>query len=154
MQMRTVILVTTLAICVLGVTKAVAQPLVPGDIDLRKRMNPSEFSQAGLHKLDPEELSALNSWINQFFFDLLAAADRPRQPAPYTAESRRTYPVELSHDGERFVINGVKYKAKTYCLNVHEGDRVIFTEGSAFGGCASAEFLNLRTNKKCSVWCE
>jgi len=140
--------------CVLGVTKAVAQPPRPGDIDLRKVMDPSEFTHAGLHKLDPAELAALNSWINQFAFDLLAAADTPGQSAPHTAGSRRTYPVELSHGNERFIINGAKYKAKTSCLNVQEGDRGIFTEGSAIGACTSAEFRNLRTNKKCSVWCE
>ena len=64
------------------------------------------------------------------------------------------YSIETSHNDELFIINGEKFEARTYCFNLEEGDPVIFLSGSAFGACASAEILNLRTRRKCSVWCE
>lgn len=64
------------------------------------------------------------------------------------------YEIEVSHNDELFIINGEKYEAQTYCFNMEEGDKVIFIEGSAFGACASAEILNLRTKKICKVWCQ
>ena len=64
------------------------------------------------------------------------------------------YEIEVSHNDELFIINGERYEAQTYCFNMEEGDMVIFLKGSALGACASAEILNLRTNKVCKVWCE
>lgn len=71
-----------------------------------------------------------------------------------TAHAASKYEIEVSHNDELFVINGEKYEARTYCFNMRESDKVIFIKGSAFGACASAEILNLRTNKVCKVWCE
>jgi hypothetical protein len=64
------------------------------------------------------------------------------------------YEIEVSHDDELFIINEERYEARTYCFNMEEGDKVIFIKGSPYGACASAEILNLRTNKVCKVWCE
>ena len=64
------------------------------------------------------------------------------------------YSIEASHNDEVFVINGEKYEAQTYCFNMEEGDPVIFLSGSPYGACASVVIFNLRTRKKCSVWCE
>lgn len=64
------------------------------------------------------------------------------------------YEIEKSINDETFIINGEVFKAKTYCFNVNDGDKVIFIDGSAYGACASAEFLNLRTKNTCEVWCE
>jgi hypothetical protein len=81
----------------------------------------------------------------------------PAQSFP-RARSRRTrpnsYPIEVAHDDELFIINGEKFEAQTYCLGWEEGDEVIFLEGSPFGACASAKLLNLRTRETCDVWCE
>lgn len=65
-----------------------------------------------------------------------------------------SYFIEIAHDDEFFVINGEKFSAKTYCMGWQEGDQVIFTEGSPFGACASAELFNLNREEKCEVWCE
>ena len=64
------------------------------------------------------------------------------------------YEVEKSINDEKFIINGEVYEAKTYCFNIDDGDKVIFTEGSAYGACASAEFIVVKTGNKCEVWCE
>jgi hypothetical protein len=69
-------------------------------------------------------------------------------------EAKQRYIVELSNNDELFIINGEKFEARTYCFNIYEGDEVVFLEGSALGVCVSAEILNLRTNEKCSLWCE
>ncbi|WP_295935172.1 hypothetical protein [uncultured Xanthomonas sp.] len=64
------------------------------------------------------------------------------------------YEIEASHNDEIFIINGEKFEAQTYCLDMEEGDPVIFIEGSEYGACASAKILNLRTKNVCDVWCE
>jgi hypothetical protein len=79
----------------------------------------------------------------------------PSQQRTYRSRSTpNSYEIEVAHNDELFIINGEKYEAQTYCLGWDEGDYVIFIEGSAFGACASAELYNLRTEEKCSVWCE
>lgn len=67
---------------------------------------------------------------------------------------RESYVIEVSHDDELFIINGERYEAQTYCFNMEEGDEVIFIEGDAFGGCATATIINLRTRDECELWCE
>ena len=64
------------------------------------------------------------------------------------------YEIQKTVNDETFIINGNVFKAKTYCFNVNDGDRVIFIKGSAYGSCASASFVNLRSKKVCEVWCE
>jgi hypothetical protein len=71
-----------------------------------------------------------------------------------SAGGSRRYTIEAAVNDETFVINDNVYKARTYCFNVAKGDRVIFVDGSAWGACVSAEFVNLRTGDKCAVWCE
>ena len=66
----------------------------------------------------------------------------------------RQHSIEVSHNDELFIINGERFKAKTYCFNMLKGDRVLFLKGSEYGACTSAELLNLRTQNICKVWCE
>ena len=68
--------------------------------------------------------------------------------------AKTTYEIEKAINDETFIINGEVFKAQTYCFDVNESDKVIFTEGSALGACASAEFVDLRTGNICKVWCE
>jgi hypothetical protein len=72
----------------------------------------------------------------------------------FSANAATEYAIEVSHNDELFIINGEKFEARTYCFNMEEGDKVIFIEGSAYGACASAEILNLRTKNICKVWCD
>lgn len=68
--------------------------------------------------------------------------------------ARQGYLIELANNDELFIINGEKYKAKTYCLGWDEGEEVIFLKGSALGVCASATLLNVDRKEVCEVWCE
>ena len=70
------------------------------------------------------------------------------------ARAATSYEVKAAVNDETFIINGEVFKAKTWCFNVEEGDRVIFIEGSASGACSSAVFFDLRSEEKCEVWCE
>ncbi|MFR1442135.1 hypothetical protein ACLUYJ_00525 [Acinetobacter baumannii] len=73
---------------------------------------------------------------------------------PFLANTATSYEIEKSINDETFVINGEIFKAKSYCMNMEVGDRVIFIEGSPHGACSSAKLYNLRTEKTCNVWCE
>ncbi|MDX5371899.1 MAG: hypothetical protein LPK18_05630 [Pseudomonadaceae bacterium] len=64
------------------------------------------------------------------------------------------YTIETSHNDELFIINGEKFEAQTYCMDLFEGDQVIFIEGSPLGACSSAKVVNLRTRNECNLWCE
>lgn len=66
----------------------------------------------------------------------------------------REYTVESSVNDDLFVINGHAFKAKTFCTNILEGDKVIFLKGRADGYCDTATFVNVRTGEKCEVLCE
>lgn len=64
------------------------------------------------------------------------------------------YIIEVSYNDELFIINGEKFKAKTYCFNMEVGDPILFLEGSPLGACVSAVIYNKRTKRECGVWCE
>ncbi len=66
----------------------------------------------------------------------------------------REYTVESSINDDTFVINGHAFKAKSFCTNILDGDRVIFLKGRADGYCDTATLFNVRTGKKCEVVCE
>ena len=79
---------------------------------------------------------------------------RSSVPRSSGSSSALRYYIEVASNDQLFIINGQQYEAKTYCFNMQEGDPVIFLEGSAYGACASAEILNLRSNDRCGLWCE
>jgi hypothetical protein len=85
---------------------------------------------------------------------LLAALVTLGVSVPRPSAAATSYIVEVAHNDELFIINGEKFDAQTYCFNVERGDRVVFLEGSALGACASARFLDLRTEEECAVWCD
>jgi hypothetical protein len=79
-------------------------------------------------------------------------------PSIALAKPKVYYVLSVSDD-ETFVFKGRSgnieiFKAKTYCFHVEKGDQVIFLEGGPDSVCVSAEFLDLRTEEKCEVWCE
>jgi hypothetical protein len=143
---------------VLGSTPA-QQPPPATQAIAKTMMTADEFKAAGLQKLTPSELEALDRWLLAYTVTVLQFAQQnanqlPGSPPVATPPTARGYVVEASVNDDTFIINGEVFKAKTYCFNVQKGDRVIFTEGSALGACATAEFVVLRTSQKCSVWCE
>lgn len=65
-----------------------------------------------------------------------------------------SYPIQLAHNDELFIINGEKFEAKLYCLGWYQGEQVIFLEGSPLGVCVSATLFNINKRETCEVWCE
>lgn len=71
-----------------------------------------------------------------------------------SCRSVSTYRIEKETNNEIFLINGEKFKAKTYCLGWYEGDEIAFLDGSPYGACASASLLNFNREDVRDVWCE
>ena len=114
--------------------------------DLQRGLKNFEDLMAGRKQI--EQLSATE---RQEVMTVLKAAERQ---GGGTGGSRPSYPIEVSHNDELFIINGEKFEARSYCFNMDEGDAVIFLDGSPHGVCTSATLLNLRTRDTCKVWCE
>ncbi len=73
MALRTALLALTLALA----TPAALAQAAPDTRPIEQRMTANEFDAAGLHKLSPEELAALNAWLRgtlQVETELAAAA--------------------------------------------------------------------------------
>ncbi|PIQ36558.1 MAG: hypothetical protein COW59_11870 [Lysobacterales bacterium CG17_big_fil_post_rev_8_21_14_2_50_64_11] len=63
---------------------------------LEERMTYNEFRAAGLEKLSPEELAALNAWLRK---DLPAVAAAAVSTAALPVADRRGFPVSASNQG-------------------------------------------------------
>ena len=146
--MKPSLLYLSLIVILLGLATAVVAQ-APA-ISVRNLMTVNEFNAAGLNKLSPEELTALDRWFVRTLTDFGQRAAATSSSSAVTG----TYPIEASVNDETFVINSEVFKARTYCFNVEKGDRVKFVEGNALGACASAKFVNMRTGNVCEVWCE
>lgn len=66
----------------------------------------------------------------------------------------KTYIIEDTIKDEIFFIDGEKFYAQSWCLNMKEGDEIKFLTPHPFEKCVYAEFLNLRNNQTCKVWCK
>jgi hypothetical protein len=110
---------------------------------------------------DPKcDLSVLDPEFREMVLEMRRLLDRQNNLNSNSSSSNTTYfnkpsyPIQVSHNDELFIINGEKFEATTYCFNMLEGDPIIFLDGSPLGVCVSAELLNLRTKQECRVWCE
>lgn len=144
-----------LACIILIVASRLALGQQAQQLSLRQFITAQEFKDAGLNKLSPQEYQALERWFNRHTLNVYRMAQgRGSSSSGSSAPANRGYLVEHAVNDETFIINGNVYKAKTYCMSLDRGDRVIFAEGSALGACASAKLVNLRNGDICEVWCE
>ncbi|MGH8282312.1 MAG: hypothetical protein ACRESE_00495 [Gammaproteobacteria bacterium] len=72
-------------------TTALASSSAPKLVDLRDLMTGTQFDQAGLNKLSPDELKALNGWLNQYLSSRTVAA--PSTAAAHNATASITAPA-------------------------------------------------------------
>src|SRR5699024_7522080 len=49
-----------------GQARAAETPQCPQQVDVRDQMTVTEFSHAGLEKLDTKQLAALNAWLTRY----------------------------------------------------------------------------------------
>ncbi|MCB0486655.1 MAG: hypothetical protein KDC47_10705 [Flavobacteriaceae bacterium] len=133
------LILVTIAICFSGTAAS----------DVKRGIQNYQEIMAGSKKL-----SQLNQVELQEVLAIHKALHQQPRDLSSDSTSKPSHKIEVSYNDELFIINGEKFKAKTYCFNMKEGDAVIFIEGSALGSCASATLVNLRTKNKCEVWCE
>lgn len=73
--------------------------------------------------------------------------------SPSSLRAAEEYEIEAAVNDEKFIIDGEKYEAKTYCMGWDEGDTIIFIDGTP-GVCVDATLYNKTRREKCDVWCE
>ena len=76
--------VLLVALC-LAAFATVAGAQTQGGTAMEQQMTPEEFRAAGLHKLSPEELAALQAWVQRQQAGTAAAAATPTPAAPLPA---------------------------------------------------------------------
>ncbi|MGA9853921.1 MAG: hypothetical protein WBR29_01420 [Gammaproteobacteria bacterium] len=77
--MRILVLVSML--CCLA---ALAGTSATKPVDIRDLMNVTQFDKAGLNKLSPDEINALNAWLNQYLDSRAVTTPRPAPLAAVT----------------------------------------------------------------------
>ncbi len=97
-------------------------------------------------------LTQSGAWISNNCTVVMQVEQKASQAA--RSGGSNVYMVESDHNDEIFMINGEKFEAQSYCMDLYEGDEVVFIEGSPFGACTSATVVNLRTKNRCDLWCE
>lgn len=70
----------------------------------------------------------------------------------HQAYAEMTWSIE-SVDDDKLIIAGELFTHQTICYDLRRNDRVVFIFGMPLA-CSYAEFINLRTGKKCKVYCE
>ena len=76
--------VLLVALC-LAAFATVASAQTAGSTAMEQQMTPEDFRAAGLHKLSPEELAALQAWVQRQQAGTAAAAATPTPAAPLPA---------------------------------------------------------------------
>ena len=150
--------IVTLALCALSIAGSTLAAQAPRERPLSDFMTPQVFAATGMGKLTPAEARALAQWLSRFAVNAYNAGhvDGLQQSLPTRGGATRGAPshvIDAAVNDETFVIGGDVYKAKLYCFDMSEGDRVIFADGTP-GLCLSAKLVNTRTSQICEVWCE
>lgn len=129
--------VVRLLVAITAVTVCVPQT---GSFSVERVMTAAEFREAGLNKLSPEELAALNRWVAKYAASVAIAASQisnPRAPAtPDVIESRIEGDFE-GWDGETIfkLDNGQIWQQASYAYTYHYAYRpevVIYRSDSGY----------------------
>lgn len=63
------------------------------------------------------------------------------------------YTIQERIGDDRLRINGVLFQMHSPCPDLQAEDPVMFLEGSPYGSCVTAQILNLRNKRHCSLQC-
>ena len=85
-----------IAVLLVGVSILPQTPVAGSGVHIADLMSAIEFRNAGLNKLTPDELLALDSWLNSYLVRVVTKVSRPSQPA----ESKAASVIESQIDGE------------------------------------------------------
>jgi hypothetical protein len=118
---------------------AIATGIVIGqktNVDIESLMSATEFRKAGLQKLTPDELAALNGWLTQFAVRLYSARDADAAPAANTIETQIDSDFEgWSGDTIFKLANGQIWQQSSYAYTYHYAYRphvIIYKSGSGY----------------------
>ncbi len=137
-------------------------------LDIADLMTHHEYKAAGLDKLSPEEVEALNRWLTEFNAKKRddqtpsttdAAGESALNPEKggtnlFGGKKSKTYKIQHVSGETSFEINNRKFEASKKCPGFKRGDEVEFIEGSAYGLCTTALFTKPGSSGPCKVWCE
>jgi hypothetical protein len=118
--MRRSILLLPLVLLFSLATGQTKKPSASGTLDIRQIMTAAEFNRAGLQKLTPEEVDALNEWLYQYSLRLLVNTAEPIAPTGNAIESYIEGEFE-GRDGETVfkLDNGQIWQQALYAYTYH-----------------------------------
>lgn len=134
-------------------------------LNIEDLMTYKEFKDAGLADLAPDQIKALNDWLNRFTEKKLKARKKMKLKRKKMKKKSRGF-LELLSNPEgipyriqrvkknRFQINNRMYEKLRDCDGFKKGDKIRFIQGSAHGLCETATIVKKGTKKSCQLWCE
>jgi len=133
MRLRRSVLILAVLFSMLGAqTKKSSSPPL---LDVRQMMTAAEFNRAGLQKLAPEEVEALNDWLYRYSLKLLVNVSEPT-PSGNAIESYIDGDFEgWSGDTVFKLDNGEIWQQASYAYTYHYAYHpkvLIYKDGSRF----------------------
>ncbi len=135
-------------------------------------MTHKEFKDSGLADLTPDQIKALNDWLNRFTVTekKLKARKQERLERKQERLERKNVKknrnfLDLLNNPEgipyriqrvkknSFQINNRIYEKLRDCKGFKKGDKIRFIQGSAHGLCETATIVKKGTKKSCQLWC-
>lgn len=138
-------------------------------VALRDLMTQQEFSMMGLDKLSENEIKALNNWVmtlkknesqnagKKTSLRLEETKEKEKKglfEQIFGGRNYKTYEIQDIRSNHSFMINDKRFDSTSICPGYKVGDEVIFTEGSANGSCAIAEFSRPDRSNQCEALCK
>ena len=134
-------------------------------LNIEELMTHKEFKDSGLADLTPDQIKALNDWLNRFTVTekKLKARKQERLEQKKVKKNRNfldllSNPEEITYRIQRvkknsFQINNRIYEKLRDCKGFKKGDKIRFIKGSAHGLCETATIVKKGAKKSCQLWC-
>jgi lysyl-tRNA synthetase class I len=132
-------------------------------LNIEELMTHKEFKDSGLADLTPDQIKALNDWLNRFTVTKKKLKARKQERLERKQERLERKQERLERKQERlerknvkknsFQINNRIYEKLRDCKGFKKGDKIRFIQGSAHGLCETATIVKKGTKKSCQLWC-
>ena len=137
-------------------------------LNIEDLMTFSEYKAAGLNKQTPEEIKALNDWLNKFVAGKPTSAsaevteekileivkkDKKRDFLEMIGSSKIPYEIQRVK-GKRLKIKNREFEMIRACEGFNMGDKVKLIKGDVHGICDTAIFEHTQSGERCQVYCD
>ncbi len=132
-------------------------------LNIEDLMTHKEFKDSGLSDLTPDQIKALNDWLNRFTEKKLKARKQEKLKRKKVKKNRSFLELLSNPEGipyriqrvkkNSFQINNRMYEKLRDCDGFKKGDKIRFIQGSAHGLCETAIIVKKGTKKSCQLWC-